>query len=248
MASLDAVLFDLDDTLFSTTAFARLARSNAVRAMVEAGLGLSEAVVQAELDEVIAEFSSNYDNHFDKLLQRLRQESLRRTNPALIVAAGVAAYHDTKFRELEPFKDVIPLLDALGDAGLVRGIITHGWTAKQAEKLVRLGLVPHLNANAVFISDQIGISKPNPKLYQTALADLKLAAPRVMYVGDNPLHDIAPPRQLGMVTVWARRGARQDIEGTGVRPDHVIDDFEELATILREQYGVAMPAKLVGAN
>lgn len=247
MSSLDAVLFDLDDTLFSTTAFARRARANAVRAMVKAGLGLSEAVVQAELDEVIAEFSSNYDNHFDKLLQRLRPDSLERINPALIVAAGVAAYHDTKFKDLAPFDDVVPLLDALGASGIVRGVITHGWTVKQAEKLVRLGLVPHLDANAVFISDQIGISKPNPKLYQTALADLGLEAPRVMYVGDNPLHDIAPPAQVGMVTVWARRSARHDIEGTGARPDHVVDDFEELATILRERYGVAMPERLVEA-
>lgn len=247
MTSLDAVLFDLDDTLFSTTAFARRARANAVRAMVKAGLGLSEAVVQAELDEVIAEFSSNYDNHFDKLLQRLRPDALERINPALIVAAGVAAYHDTKFKDLAPFADVVPLLDALGNAGLVRGVITHGWTVKQAEKLVRLGLVPHLDANAVFISDQIGISKPNPKLYQTALADLGLEAPRVMYVGDNPLHDVAPPAQVGMVTVWARRSARHDIEGTGARADHVVDDFEELATILRERYGVEMPPRLVEA-
>ncbi|MEZ5980301.1 MAG: HAD-IA family hydrolase [Planctomycetota bacterium] len=245
MAALDAVLFDLDDTLFSTTAFARRARANAVRAMVNAGLGVSEAVVQSELDEVIAEFSSNYDNHFDKLLQRLRPEALRRINPALIVAAGVAAYHDTKFRELKPFADVVPLLDALGKAGLVRGIVTHGWTVKQAEKLVRLGLVPHLDAHAVFISDQIGISKPNPKLYQTALADLRLEAPRVMYVGDSPGHDVAPPRQIGMVTVWARRAAKHDIEGTGIRPDHVVDDFEQLATILRTDYGVPMPERLV---
>ena len=32
---LRAVLFDIDDTLFSTTQFARLARRNAVRAMVD---------------------------------------------------------------------------------------------------------------------------------------------------------------------------------------------------------------------
>jgi putative hydrolase of the HAD superfamily len=245
MAELDAVLFDLDDTLFSTTAFARRARANAVRAMVNAGLGLSEAVVQAELDEVIAEFSSNYDNHFDKLLQRLRPESLRRINPALIVAAGVAAYHDTKFRELKPFPDVVPLLEALGKAGIKRGIITHGWTVKQAEKIVRLGLMPHLDPDAIFISDQIGISKPNPKLYQTALADLQLEAPRVMYVGDSPAHDIAPPHQIGMVTTWARRAAKHDLDRSNAKPTHVVDDFQELSRILRDTYGIAMPERLV---
>ena len=238
MAALDAVLFDIDDTLFSTTEFARRARNNAVRAMIEAGLGLSEAVVRAELDEVIAEFSSNYDRHFDKLLQRLRPSALRDVNPALIVAAGVAGYHDTKFRELEPFPDVIPLLDALGKAGLTRGIVTHGWTTKQAEKIVRLGLLPHIDPNAVFISDQIGISKPNPKLYQTALGDLKLEPERVMYVGDSPSHDITPPAKLGMVTVWSKRAAKHPMRPEDAEPDHTVESFEELREILRTRYGV----------
>ncbi len=238
---LKAILFDIDDTLFSTTEFARRARGNAVRAMVQAGLDLPEEAVLKELDEVLAEFSSNYEHHFDKLLQRLRPSCLERTNSALIVAAGVAAYHDTKFRELAPFDDVFPLLSDLKRAGLRLGVITHGWTVKQAEKLVRLGLVPYLDPKAVFISDQVGISKPNPKLYATALRDLDLPAREVMYVGDSPEHDIAPPKSLGMVTVWARRASKRGIEGTGIVPDYVIDDFEELRGILARDFGVPLP-------
>ena len=44
--------------------------------------------------------------------------TIRGVNPALIVAAGVAAYHDTKFRELEPFDDVVPFLEFAREAGL----------------------------------------------------------------------------------------------------------------------------------
>lgn len=240
MARLDAVLFDIDDTLFSTSAFARRARRAAVEAMVEAGLDLEADQVEAELDEVISEFSSNYDHHYDQLLKRLRPAALERRNPALIVAAGVAAYHDTKFRDLAPFPDVLPLLKGLGRAGCLRGIVTHGWTAKQAEKLVRLGLVPHLDDRAIFISSQIGISKPNPKLYATALSDLGLEAQRVMYVGDSPTHDIAPPSELGMVTVWSRRAARQRELPAGVEATHVVDDFTELEALLKSEYELAL--------
>ncbi len=235
---LKAILFDIDDTLFSTTEFARHARGNAVRAMIDAGLDVPEEIVLKELDEVLSEFSSNYEHHFDKLLQRLRPSALARVNPALIVAAGVAAYHDTKFRELKPFDDVYPMLAALKKAGMRLGIITHGWTVKQAEKLVRLGLVPYLDPRAIFISDQIGISKPNPKLYLTALRDLGLQPHEVMYVGDSPEHDIAPPRSIGMITVWAKRAARHTCAGTEIRPDHTIANFDELRTILRERYDV----------
>jgi putative hydrolase of the HAD superfamily len=238
---LQAILFDIDDTLFSTTEFARKARRNAVRAMIQGGLDIPEEVVLRELDEVLAEFSSNYEHHFDKLIQRLRPSCLKGLNSALIVAAGVAAYHDTKFRELAPFDDVFPLLHDLKRAGMRLGVVTHGWTVKQAEKLVRLGLVPYLDPRAVFISDQIGISKPNPKLYATALADLGLPANEVMYVGDSPEHDIAPPQSIGMITVWARRAARHGLDGTQITPDYIVEDFEELRGILVREFGIPLP-------
>ncbi len=235
---LKAVLFDLDDTLFSTTQFARIARWNAVKAMVAAGLDLPPEDVLRELEEVITEFTSNYDAHFDQLLRRLRAKSLDTVNPALVVAAGVVAYHDTKFRELAPFGDVFPLLRSLRQMGLRTGIITHGLTIKQAEKLIRLGILPFFEPKSIFISEQIGISKPNPKLYALACRDMGLEPSEVMYVGDNPPHDIAPPQTIGMIAVWARRAAKHDLEGTGIEPDHIVEDFDELREILRDHYGL----------
>ena len=81
MSALSAVLFDIDDTLFGTTEFAGRARKNAVRAMCEAGLDLPIEDVERELAEVIAEFSSNYSRHFDKLLVRLGQVVARPARP-----------------------------------------------------------------------------------------------------------------------------------------------------------------------
>ena len=57
---LDAVLFDIDDTLFSTSEFAEVARRNAIRAMGRAGLNVPPEAALRELKEVVSEFSSNY--------------------------------------------------------------------------------------------------------------------------------------------------------------------------------------------
>ncbi len=238
MTALKAVLFDIDDTLFSTTQFARRARWNAVKAMVQAGLALPEEDVLRELEEVISEFTSNYEHHFNQLLRRLRPKCLERLNSATVVAAGVVAYHDTKCRELVPFDDVYPLLEALERAGVRRGVITHGLTIKQAEKLIRLNLLPHLDPRAIFISEQIGISKPNPKLYSLAAQDLGLDPMEIMYVGDNPEHDIAPPQAIGMITVWARRASKHHLDPSKIQPDHIVDDFGQLIDILRSRYGL----------
>ncbi|MDP6369263.1 MAG: TIGR02253 family HAD-type hydrolase [Planctomycetota bacterium] len=240
MSALRAILFDIDDTLFSTTEIARHARRNAVEAMIERGLKLDADTVLRELDEVISEFGSNYAHHYEKLLQRLPPEALAGLNPSLVISAGIVSYHDTKFQELKPFADVAPLLADLRAAGMHLGVVTHGWTVKQAEKLVRLRLLRFFDPLAVIISEQVGISKPNPKLYAKALRELDLPASEVLYVGDNPTHDIAPPQSLGMRAAWIKRAAKHDLAGTGIQPDHVVEDFEGLRTVLREVYGIAV--------
>jgi putative hydrolase of the HAD superfamily len=237
---LSAIFFDVDDTLYSTTAFARLARRRAVEAMVRQGLRLPVDVVRRELDEVISEFTSNYPNHFDKLLRRLPRESWSGTNRALIVAAGVMAYHATK-TELAPFPEVVPFFQRMTQrTDLLIGVITHGLEIKQAEKLLLLGIVPYLNPEGVFISDQVGISKPNPKLWLRACARFGLAPREVMYVGDNPTHDVDPANELGMVSVRVRRETRHAQLDGKTAADYDIETLADLLPALSEEFGLDM--------
>jgi len=142
--TLKAVLFDVDDTLYSTTAFATKARRRAVEAMVAlGGLRVTADQLQAELREVIAEFGPNYDAHYDRMLRRFRAEELGGHSPSVLVAAGVAAYEDTKVREFKPFPGVLEGLKGLRErSGLLLGVITEGLEVKQAEKIHRLGVYP----------------------------------------------------------------------------------------------------------
>jgi putative hydrolase of the HAD superfamily len=235
--SLKAVFFDLDDTLFSTTDFAAQARRAAVDNMRRHGLRLPTEHLLRELQEVIAEFSSNHEQHFDKLLLRLPRRSFDGVNPAILVAAGVQAYHDAKFRHLKPYPDVPPVLARLARTDLLRGIITAGLAVKQGDKLLRLGIYDYFTPTAIFISDQIGISKPNPKLFQRACEEVGVGPEETMYVGDHPLHDIDPAVELGMVTVRIKRGKHAPEQGRS-RAAHVLGDFKELLTVLRKDYSV----------
>lgn len=235
--TLRAVFFDVDDTLLPTTEFARRARMAAIRGMREAGLDHPFDDLLRELEEVIAEFSSNYSHHFDKLLLRVPRPAYEGVNPALIVAAGVVAYHRTKHDELAAYPGARALLRRLAATDLVRGVITAGWEVKQAEKLIRLGVTPFLSRGAVFISDQIGISKPNPKLYLAACDAVGVAPSDAIYVGDNPLHDIVPAGEIGMTTVRVRRG-KYASHPDAREPDFAIDDFDQLRCILIERFGV----------
>ena len=243
MSEIRAVFFDIDGTLFSTSEFASRAREASVDAMVGAGLPVSREELLEELAEVVLEFSSNYEKHFDKLLLRLPRRTLKGLNPAVITAAGIVAYHDTKTRLLEPFVDVVEVLRRLRQTELLLGIITEGLEIKQAEKLVRLRLLEFFQQKSIFISHQVGISKPNPKLYQRACIDLNLRPSECVYVGDNPLMDIDPANEIGMITVLVQREDRfRNIVGQSP-PDHIIQNFWDLAEVLRE-CGVEVPEVL----
>ncbi len=235
---LSALFFDIDDTLFSTSVFAEKARRAAVDAMVQTGLRVPKDLLLKELEEVVEEFSSNYGFHFDKLLLRLPEGALDGLNPAMLVAAGMVAYHDTKFREFKVYDDVYEVLKALSETDLIRGIISAGLTVKQAEKLIRLHINEFLSPNAIFITEQVGISKPNPKLYQKVLQSLGLPPEETMYVGDHPEHDVDPCNELGMITVWNRRSGKHSRSRGRTKPDYEIRDFYDLRAILRQDFGV----------
>ncbi|GAB4156861.1 MAG: TIGR02253 family HAD-type hydrolase [Planctomycetota bacterium] len=235
---LDAIFFDIDDTLFSTTVFAEKARRAAIEAMIAVGLKADRDEALRELQEVLAEFSSNYGNHFDKVLDRLPPEAIRNVNRAVIVAAGVVAYHETKWRELRVHDDVYEVLQWLARKPVVRGIISAGITVKQAEKLVRLKILEFLTPQAIFFTDQVGFSKPNPKLYRRVLQRLDLQPDRCIYVGDHPTHDIDPCNQEGWTTVQVRRSGRHAAESGATRPDHEVSDFFGLREILISEFGL----------
>src|SRR5262249_14986895 len=113
MDRLDAIFFDIDDTLYSTSEFAKLARLNSIHAMIQHGLRMTAVDAFRELQEVIREFGSNYGDHYQKLLLRLPPESYAGLNPAILIAAGVGAYHKTKFESLRPYDDVMEVFAAL---------------------------------------------------------------------------------------------------------------------------------------
>ncbi len=241
LPQLDVVLFDLDDTLYSTTAFAETARREAIRAMVAAGLDLTEDEGVQELSEVVAEFSSNYEHHFDRLLDRLGPQRLSGRNRAVLIATGVIAYHRAKERGMPLLPDARELLDALRAARVKLGVITAGLQVKQAEKLIRTGLLAYLAHDAIFLSDQMGVSKPNPKIYAKALRALGVAPLKALYVGDRPSHDVIPARKAGLKTALYRgAGGKYATEPCQPPADHEVGDLRALIPLLRDVYGLPL--------
>lgn len=232
----EVVFLDIDDTLFDTSAFVSKARAAAVDAMLARGLDAGRALVLEELAGVVAEFGSNDDKHYDRLLQRLPPSATRDTNRDLLVVAGVIAYHNAKWRELEIPVAAGELLRDLKDCGVRLGIVTAGLARKQMEKILRLGLDRYVDAPLIFITDRVGIAKSNPLLYRRCAEAAGVAPERAMHVGDHPLRDVDAANRAGLTTVW-RRGGRHATTEPPTPPHHVIDEITDLRGLLRTEYG-----------
>jgi len=221
------VFFDLDDTLVDTTKLAGMARRNAIENMIRHGLPVDFETAYNELLELINEYGSNFGRHFDYLLRRLDLPN----NPKWI-AAGVIAYHNTKFAHLKSVKGARKVLLELKKDGFGLGIITDGDPIKQWEKILRLELDEFFDD--VFISDYLGVKKPHRKIFEKALRKFNIEPHEALMVGDRLYSDIYGAKQVGMKTVWFRYGkyAGRELEYLEYA-DFTIRSLEEVIDIVR---------------
>ena len=236
---LRAIFFDIDDTLYSSTEFAGRAREASVDAMLARGLAADRARVLTELARVVEEFGSNDSHHFQRLLDRLPSTATARVNPSLLVSAGMMAYHETKWRELRLRPEACDVLQTLAATQVALGVVTAGITGKQMEKVLRLGIDRWVDPGLIFITDQVGIAKTNPRLYKLAARKARVAAGEAMHVGDHPTRDVESAARAGLVTVWHRGSGKYAALRPSKGPNHVIGGLEDLPEVLTSHYRLA---------
>ena len=102
-------------------------------------------------------------------------------------------------------------LDLLKEAkrrGYKIGILSNGFSEVQYDKLRSTGLIRYVDC--VVLSDEIGINKPDIKLFEYALAKSGAIAEESIMIGDNPTTDIAGAQSAGWETLLFNKERRFD--------------------------------------
>jgi len=110
-------------------------------------------------------------------------------------------------------------------------LVSNGDPLRQRRKLERAGLTACFAAEDVFISEEVGVAKPDRRLFDHALRHTDQRADRVLFVGDDPVRDIAGAQALGMPTCWVSHG-RAYPEGV-VAPTFAVERVEQLESAIR---------------
>jgi 2-haloacid dehalogenase len=91
----------------------------------------------------------------------------------------------------------------------------------------------------IITAQQAQAYKPSLRIFELALARIKVPAHRVLHVGQSIYHDVTPAQALGLATVWVNRpSARPGVGAVKVaqgKPDLEVSSLAELAAAATAQ-------------
>ncbi len=226
-----AVLFDLCDTLFLFDSD-RLPRIVIDGREIASTAGLALQALQLDPKPPLQEFYDAFiktseevgrqresdcievscEAKFQRVLHRLGLASIGPPGVRRAVAAHMAALSEALVLP-DPHRELLKTLKARYRVGLITNF-DHAATVHRL--LDREGLGPLLDA--VVISIEEGIRKPDPRIFQTCLNRLESEAQRSVYVGNDLHQDVAGARHAGIPVFWFNR------HGELRRPDHPAGD------------------------
>jgi len=220
MLSVSAVLFDFDHTLgldhhLEHDVIAQLAAEVC-----------KQPPLPADVDAALACFRSGTLGLDETLIESFRAWGY----PPLRLADIPDEFRSRALREaptrVTPVEGACEMLATLRARNMTLGILSNGWTELQVLKARLIGF-----PGPVFVSQQIGVWKPDPNAFLIAAQRLKVAAASTLYAGDEPSVDIAGAKAAGMFAAWTdfeRRRYPADV----LKPDIVLRDWRQFVEAL----------------
>lgn len=116
------------------------------------------------------------------------------------------------------------ILETLSYAGLQLGIVSNSYG--NLETLSNeFGYTPFLGV--ILDSANVGLRKPDPKIFELALQKLNRSPNQVIFVGDSFERDIVPAKSIGMKTYWLTGDTSKPCPNSAL-VDAVIRSLEDL--------------------
>lgn len=216
-SALDMVFFDIGGVMYDDTVYARSWRT----ALRESGAEFTD-------EEFDLEYAAARAAQSESFRRRLTTRFLGSVDDLAAVEARAARYWAYPPTALYP--DVLPCLEALEGRFRLGVIANQPSSVRQA--MERDGLTGFFEVWGV--SDDLGLQKPDPRLFSHVLYTAGVSPARTVMLGDRLDYDVRPARAAGMRAVWVLRGEAPD-EPTPAQlaqADASIHDLGEVPALL----------------
>lgn len=227
MGEINAIIFDIDDTLFDQLEWLEGAFSK-VGELVEDRFGVSKKIVGKKLRRLTVERGSASGNLFNLALEELGIQE----TPALIEEAIVAfySYHPKKLTLYPGVKETLSKLKA---CGFKLGVISEGREKMQIQKLKALGIHHFFDATLI-----VKLHRGEPRgtsSYTKILKVLKSEPNECIYVGDNPYKDFVNAKKLSIHTIRVFTGEyREKKVDKNLDADFSVNNIREILEVVEK--------------
>lgn len=223
-ATIKALIFDLDDTLWPVVPVIRHAEL-VLHNWIETQCPSVTATysIDALRERRLALVPDNPRFAYD--LWALRHTLLQHVfaehgAPARLADDGMQIFADARNR-VTFFDDVMPALDIFKKSYIL-GAISNGFADIDA-----VGLSQHFSVSLA--AHKFGCAKPDAKIFHAMIDLLNLRPDEIMYIGDDLRLDVEGAQRVGMVATWLNRCGKPLAEtGHDIKPDYVVKDLQEL--------------------
>ena len=193
-----AVLWDLDDTLYSRVEAARKTFPGMFREH------LYQNRDDAFIDEAVAYMMTQvkrnsmvHEESFAALLEKYPPDK------PYVRANCLDYYYEHIVEFATPFEEQLGIVKRLRELGVKNAIVTNipNERAKSQRRKIELLGIAHL-FDAVVISAEVGFHKPDRRIFDYAAGLLGVDNGSCVFVGDDPDSDIVGVVGAGMTAVW----------------------------------------------
>lgn len=227
--SYDCLLFDADGTLFDY--------DTAEVAAVADNFAAFDLAYHPTYGQRYQLINNLYWQRFERqevTLAQLRTGRFQQLLEELALQVDIEAFANSYLTQLAKqahlFDGAAELIQALhGRYQLC--LITNGLAEVQYPRLERSGLRPYFQA--VIVSDEVGVGKPSPTIFEVAFAHLGYPAKeKSLIIGDSLTSDIQGGYNYGIDTCWLNRHAETAVAGLPIT--YEITDLCQLEGILNQ--------------
>lgn len=227
---IQAVIFDLDNTLTDFMKYKEISITAAVDAMIDVGLPLSREVATEQIFAIYKKEGIEHQRVFNIFLE----QTLGKVDHRML-AAAVVAYRRGREGSLVTYPHAKLVLNRLLKESYKLAVVSDAPGFEAWLRLTALGLQHTFDVVLTF--DDTGSHKPDPAGFLMALDELGVEADRTVVIGDWKERDILGGQNAGLHTVYARYGDQYSqyadkIEGETTEPDFVADDLLQLLEVL----------------
>lgn len=222
-----AISFDGDMTLWD---FNKVMRHSLSKAAEHLRKNLSgTAVEQLTIDTMIELRNQVAASHKHTInLEEIRLQAFIHTLGYIgcrdeeLAAELNSVYLKHRFEDTELYGEVKATLETLSKP-LPCGLISNGNSYPE-----RCGLAEVFSF--IVFSQDVGVEKPDPAIFEIALSQLPCRAEQFVHVGDSLTSDVAGANAVGAVSIWLNRDGAENT--SAVVPDFKIRTLDELLEIL----------------